>query len=202
MPTIKSTTASHAIAYHKLEIQHSKEDVAELKRLIETATVTLDERRQRYEALTAEAAHRRAKMAQLVQDELAVRKQQDEAIKSRFKLQRRLSDVGGHENALKMLIATLAATKNDVQNVRRTAVVVDLSSIVVLRSCVYMRVESKATLSAAHKDMEKEVASLTAAVQKAKATIETLNRDRQALEAKKLDVDGKLAKIAAFLTSP
>ncbi|RHY89723.1 hypothetical protein DYB37_006554 [Aphanomyces astaci] len=181
MPTIKSTTASHAIAYHKLEIQHSKEDVAELKRLIETATVTLDERRQRYEALTAEAAHRRAKMAQLVQDELAVRKQQDEAIKSRFKLQRRLSDVGGHENALKMLIATLAATKNDVQNVR---------------------LESKATLSAAHKDMEKEVASLTAAVQKAKATIETLNRDRQALEAKKLDVDGKLAKIAAFLTSP
>ncbi|ETV81374.1 hypothetical protein H257_05911 [Aphanomyces astaci] len=178
--TIKSTTASHAIAYHKLEIQHSKEDVAELKRLIETATVTLDERRQRYEALTAEAAHRRAKMAQLVQDELAVRKQQDEAIKSRFKLQRRLSDVGGHENALKMLIATLAATKNDVQNVR----------------------QSKATLSAAHKDMEKEIASLTAAVQKAKATIETLNRDRQALEAKKLDVDGKLAKIAAFLTSP
>ncbi|ETV90422.1 hypothetical protein H310_14790 [Aphanomyces invadans] len=172
-------TAALDIAYHKLEIQHSHDDFPDLQRRIDMAKAILEERRKQYDALTTEAADRQAKIAQLVQDELIVRKQQQEAVKSRFKLQRRLSDVGGHENALKILIATLAATKEDVLTVRQT----------------------KATLSAAHKDLEKEAAMLTVAVQKAKSTIESYNRERQAIEAKKLEADGKLAKIAAFLTA-
>ncbi|RHY28936.1 hypothetical protein DYB32_005585 [Aphanomyces invadans] len=169
-------TAALDIAYHKLEIQHSHDDFPDLQRRIDMAKAILEERRKQYDALTTEAADRQAKIAQLVQDELIVRKQQQEAVKSRFKLQRRLSDVGGHENALKILIATLAATKEDVLTVRPT-------------------------LSAAHKDLEKEAAMLAVAVQKAKSTIESYNRERQAIEAKKLEADGKLAKIAAFLTA-
>ncbi|CAK4663669.1 unnamed protein product [Aphanomyces euteiches] len=167
------------IVYHALEIKYSSEDLPHLEGLIEKAKVSVEKRRQQRDLLIAEAAERRQKLDQLANDELAIRNQHEEALKGRFKLQRRLSDVGGHENTLKVLMDNLATTKQDIAQVRQT----------------------KATLVAAHKEMEKEHANLVAAIKKSEANIQAISQDRALFESKKGGVEAKLTKIAAFLMS-
>ncbi|KAF0731785.1 hypothetical protein Ae201684_011086 [Aphanomyces euteiches] len=166
------------IVYHALEIKYSSEDLPHLEGLIEKAKVSVEKKRQQRDLLIAEAAERRQKLDQLANDELAIRNQH-EALKGRFKLQRRLSDVGGHENTLKVLMDNLATTKQDIAQVRQT----------------------KATLVAAHKEMEKEHANLVAAIKKSEANIQAISQDRALFESKKGGVEAKLTKIAAFLMS-
>ncbi|KAH9058578.1 hypothetical protein Ae201684P_005921 [Aphanomyces euteiches] len=163
------------IVYHALEIKYSSEDLPHLEGLIEKAKVSVEKKRQQRDLLIAEAAERRQKLDQLANDELAIRNQH-EALKGRFKLQRRLSDVGGHENTLKVLMDNLATTKQDIA-------------------------QTKATLVAAHKEMEKEHANLVAAIKKSEANIQAISQDRALFESKKGGVEAKLTKIAAFLMS-
>ncbi|KAF0688223.1 Aste57867_20093 [Aphanomyces stellatus] len=177
-PTTPTPEAA-TIAYQDLEIKYSKEDIPKLQALIEKTKAVLEERRQKHAALVEDTVQRRAKIAQLTNDEAAVRNQEQDALKGRFKLQRRLSSVGGHENTLKMLMTTLAATKQEVIQVR----------------------QNKVSLSASHKELEKEHAALTAAVAKTKTNIESYNRERLVFEGKRRDVDLKLNQIATFLTS-
>ncbi|EQC40681.1 hypothetical protein SDRG_01758 [Saprolegnia diclina VS20] len=164
---------------HNVAISYSRADIPELQSKIEQAKQVVADRYAKVSALEAQNAASQAKIQQLEKDAESVALLKEEAMLGRHKLQRRFSDVGGHEETLKILISALAETKAEVARLR----------------------QEKAHLVNGRKDMEKEVAGLQGAIAKSQAKSESYKQVYNQVVTKQRDVEAKLHQIATFLTA-
>ncbi|OQR84850.1 hypothetical protein ACHHYP_12644 [Achlya hypogyna] len=179
MSSLVNQQPDAGLIHHHVAMDLSRADIPALQQKIAQAKQELADGYAKIDSLQTQNGAARAKIEQLEKDADSVTQLTTEAEIGRRKLQRRLSDVGGHENTLMVLMAALADTKAEIARLRN----------------------EKTILASNRKDIEKEIAGLHVAVAKSMATSEELKQEIASVNGKRHETELKLRQIATFLST-
>ncbi|OQS04094.1 hypothetical protein THRCLA_03629 [Thraustotheca clavata] len=170
--------AHHSAMLHQAALDYSKRDIPQLQAMIQDAKQDLQDGYAKIAVLEEENEQCVSRIKQLEQDVESIVNHTSEANISKEKLQRRLSDIGGHEHTLMILKKSLLETKAEITRHRN----------------------EKASLTNNRKESEKELLALHKLLSKSKANSISYQQEIDLMMEKKLQIQNELNEIAASLS--